>query len=727
MDSLLSQRVMKYHAARRPAVASRVGEASSNSHSRDAHLEWYRGIFANASECLLLLSVDGRVIEANPRVEECLTRRGRPRRGDFIWAARCWQGSSDTPERVEAAVRGAASGARVRVETPVSVPRFTRTFEWSLTPIPDDHGAVAMILAEGRDLTTQKQVEEALHDSREGLRRMIAASSEAILLVGEDGRIGQFNAGAERLFGYTAADALGQPLDMLVVENLPAGRKRFRGLRNPKSLGGAYEHRHVLGRRRNGEVFPAEATLSPLRGGKRSFAVALYDVSARWASEEISVGAVTAADAFRGTSSNAAREAVLLAEASARLGASLDIGQLLDVMAELLVPAVASFCVIEVLGEAGQPRRLATLHGDRSRTGLTTLFLGYPRDPDRPYIGRTTVTAGTTEYVERLSDTRLHLLAQDGAYLEALRALNPRSYVSAPLVARRNTIGVVTAVRDDTMPLFAGDDVVLIERLAQRAAPAFDHALAHEHALRAIRQRDEVMSIVTHDLRSPLGAITLNAQALEELTRGVGDARVRQMLSTMNESVQWMDRLINDLVDVASIESGRLSLEVGLIEPALLVRRALKQFDLAAEAGTIRLRAELPDTLPLLMGDADRLHQTLSNLLSNAVRLTPAGGEIVVRAEAHADAMTFSVRDTGPGIPVSEQRRIFDRFVHIRRGSSVRGTGLGLAIAKGIVEAHGGQIRVESTPGAGSCFLFTLPLAGPDEHRGQSIPSTTTD
>ena len=700
---------------------------TSNNHSRDAHLEWYRGIFANANECLLLLSIDGHVIEANPRVEECLTRRGRPRRGDFIWAARCWHGCDDTSERLQAAVRGAASGARVRVETPVHAMRFTRTFEWSLTPIPDDHGAVAMLLAEGRDLTSQKQVEDALHDSREGLRRMIAASGDAILLVGEEGRVTQFNAGAERLFGYAAADVLGQPLDMLVVENLPTGRKRFRGLRNPKSLGGAYEHRHVLGRRKNGEVFPAGATLARLRGGKRAFAVALYDVSARWASEEISIGAITAADAFHGTTSSAAREAVLLADASARLGASLDIGQLLDVMAELLVPAVASFCVIEVLAEPGQPRRLATLHRDRHRTGLTTLFLGYPRDPDRPYIGRTAVTAGTTEYVARLSNTRLHLLAQDEAYLEALRAVNPHSYISVPLAARGSTIGVVTAVRDATVPAFAGDDVVLIERLARRAAPAFDHALAHENALRAIRQRDEVMSIVTHDLRSPLGAITLNAQALEELTRGVGDTRVRQMLSTMNESVHWMDRLINDLVDVASIESGRLSLEMGLVEPASLIHRALKQFDLAAEAGTIRLRAELPDVLPSFVGDEDRLHQTLSNLLSNAVRLTPAWGEIVVRAEPHADAITFSVRDTGPGIPPDEQGRIFDRFVHIRRGSSVRGTGLGLAIAKGIVDAHGGQLRVESTPGAGSRFLFTLPLAGPDEMRGQPVTTTATD
>lgn len=719
---------MTPRAARRPTVASRVGEAGTTHHSHVAHREWYRGIFANASECLLLLSLDGRVIEANPRVEECLTRRGRPRRGDFLWTARCWQGCDDAPERVEAAVRGAASGARVRVETPVNLPRVTRTFEWSLTPIPDDAGGVAMILAEGRDLTPQKHLESALNDSREGLRRMIAASGDAILLVGEDGRIAQFNAGAERLFGCTAGDAIGQTLDSLVVENLPSRRKRFRGIRNPRSLGGAFEHRHVLGRRKNGEVFPAEATLSPLRGGKRAFALALYDVSARWASEEISVAAIAAADVAAAFGSAAAHDDALLAAASARLGQSLDVGQLLDAMAELLVPAVAAFCVIEVLGEAGQPRRLATLHRDRRRTGLTTLFVGYPRDPDRPYIGRTAVTAGTTEYVERLSDTRLHLLAQDQAYLEALRTLNPRSYVSVPLAARGRTIGVITAVRDATMSAFTGDDVLLLERLARRAAHAFEHALAHENALRAIRQRDEVMSIVTHDLRSPLGAITLNAQALEELTRGVGDARVRQMLSTMNESVQWMDRLINDLVDVASIEGGRLSLEPGLVEPAALVQRALQQFALAAEAGTIRLRADLPDVLPTLVGDRDRLQQVLANLLSNAVRLTPAGGEIVVRAEAGPDrSITFSVRDTGPGIPPGDQRRIFDRFVHIRRGSSVRGTGLGLAIAKGIVEAHGGQIRVESAPGAGSCFLFTIPLGGPVELHGAPVETAASD
>lgn len=247
-------------------------------------------------------------------------------------------------------------------------------------------------------------------------------------------------------------------------------------------------------------------------------------------------------------------------------------------------------------------------------------------------------------------------------------------------------------------------------RLLAREREAREEAeAAYERARTATRQRDEVLGMVTHDLRSPLTGIVLGATAA--LRRGAMDEETGRLVRAMQREAERMSRLLQDLLDVASIEAGRFAVRSRPCEVDDLIREATELFVSAADERGLTLEVEFSPELPPIHADRDRISQVLANLLSNATRFTPEGGRITVWAEEDGPAIRFSVRDTGPGIPEEEREHLFHRFWQPSRSRPGSGTGLGLAIARGIVEAHGGRIWVESEEGAGSTFHFSVPTA----------------
>jgi signal transduction histidine kinase len=236
--------------------------------------------------------------------------------------------------------------------------------------------------------------------------------------------------------------------------------------------------------------------------------------------------------------------------------------------------------------------------------------------------------------------------------------------------------------------------------------------------------RDRVLGVVSHDLRNPLSAVSMYAHTLLEHPP-VDDGERRVLYRLTLDAVEWMHRMMEDLVDVASIDAGRLAV---LLEPQLvaqIVEATLNMMSARAAADEVTLVTDVDPLTPLVSADAARVVQVLTNLVSNAIKFTPAGGRVTIGAAPRGTEVLFSVRDTGAGIAAEHLEHVFDRFWQHRGEGRRRGTGLGLAIARGIVAAHGGRIWAESSAGGGSTFHFTL-LAVPAASEKSAVPSLGT-
>jgi len=251
---------------------------------------------------------------------------------------------------------------------------------------------------------------------------------------------------------------------------------------------------------------------------------------------------------------------------------------------------------------------------------------------------------------------------------------------------------------------------------ALRYAMERKRLLEREHEARtaaeaAVRARDEVLRIVAHDIGNSLSAVKIHALVLERtLPTDEAGGEARKRTGAIRGLTAQMDRLRQDLLDVAAIEAGRLSVDPGELEVGTVIDEAVAALaELSAEKG-VSLAASIAPGLPRVWADRERVLQVLANLCGNAVKFTPAGGTVEVRAEPDGESVRVSCVDTGPGIAREDLPHVFDRFWQAR-STRRAGAGLGLAIAKGIVEAHGGAISAESTPGEGSTFAFTLPVA----------------
>lgn len=225
----------------------------------------------------------------------------------------------------------------------------------------------------------------------------------------------------------------------------------------------------------------------------------------------------------------------------------------------------------------------------------------------------------------------------------------------------------------------------------------------------AVMARDEVLRVVAHDIGNSLSAVKIHARVLER-TLPADQVDARSRLESIRHLTQQMDRLRQDLLDVAAIEAGRLSFEPAELDVGEVVNDVLAGVAGMAAEKEMEVRGSIPADLPAAWGDRERIHQVLSNLVGNAIKFTPQGAHVLVAAAAEDGVVRVSVADTGPGIPPEHLPHVFDRFWQAR-STRRAGAGLGLAIARGIVEAHGGAIGVESEPGRGTTFSFTLPLA----------------
>ena len=549
----------------------------------------------------------------------------------------------------------------------------------------------------------RRRGEQELRESEERFRRLIEASNEGIVLH-DNGVVLDVSPRFSEMVGYSPEELVGRNIMDFIAA--PGWREVL--LEHVRT--GSEEPYEMMGLHKNGTHMAVEIQArATTYHGRKVRVAAVRDITERKLVEQQKIELVKE-QAARTAAELAGRRAEFLAEASRVLGTSFDYQVTLGMLAHIAVPRLADFCTVDVAEGNGMFLRLGMAHADPAKeVYLRALdhFTANDLSPEHPLIK--VLTNGKAEMIAEIPEGGLQKLGMTQERLSHIQRLNPRSLLCVPLTSSGRVLGAVTFVMSDSGRRYDTEDFAMAEELAQRATLAVENARLFKEAEAATRARDEMLGVVAHDLRNPLNTIMMATDLVMDLPTDVPVSTSRKSLEMIRRAADRMNRLIQDLLDVKRIEAGRLSVEPRPESVAAVVNEAVEMLRPLATGASLQLATEVPADLPRAMIDPPRIHQVLSNLVGNSIKFTPPGGSITVKAEPLPDdCLRISVIDTGPGIPPEQVSHLFGRYWQGHRNDR-RGIGLGLTISKGIVEAHQGRIWVESTPGEGSRFHFTVP------------------
>jgi signal transduction histidine kinase len=429
----------------------------------------------------------------------------------------------------------------------------------------------------------------------------------------------------------------------------------------------------------------------------------------------------------RAVADAAAHRWTAFARLSRQLARSVLLDDVVTAILGAVVPYLADWALLDVF-TADQKRergvRRHALPGDEPLLeGLTQFPFGEEaKDLAIERLGATgwLLTEPGAAELARTSVEREHAV---------LARLAPRSVAVVPLVAGGRPLGALTLVTAASGQQYDRGDLMLFRSLADQAALALSSARLYGAVERARMQREELVAMVSHDLKSPLNILGFALAILGE--EGIPKEKKAQQLGIMRRALAQMEELTNNLVDAARIDAGQFSVSPVPQDASALAHEALKRAEPLAEKRSVALETDGLDGLPTILADRRRLMQVFANVLENAISFTPAGGRVCLRAFAREDAVCFEVEDSGPGLEPELMEHVFDRFWQARH-SGQAGAGLGLAIARGIVNAHGGTIGVRSADVSGAVFYFSISRAptesasGPLPPPGHACPPETT-
>ena len=395
-----------------------------------------------------------------------------------------------------------------------------------------------------------------------------------------------------------------------------------------------------------------------------------------------------------------------LARAAATLESALEIESTAAQLARLGVPTLADVCLVDLLDGDGALRRCAVAHVEPGREqylGLGTIVANGSQSPGAPL---TAVRSGAPHFLAVSDfDASRHL----GIASEA----GVRAYMVVPIAARDHILGAATFGFTDARRHFDPYDLMTAKELAHLAGQAMENAFLYDTVRRAVTTRNEVLGVVSHDLRTPVNTIMATLSVLSDSMRE-RRGEVRKWFDMAYRATEQMKALIEDLLDTSRIESQQFTVDRAESNARTIIDEACDMLRPVADTKNVTIVAQMPNDLPRISVDSPQIVRVLGNLIGNAIKFSRTGGRIEVCSVVHDRELRVSVKDQGEGIPDDQKSRVFNRF-WTGRGDR-RGAGLGLAIAKGIVEAHGGRIWVESQEDVGSTFTFTLPIfVNPDQ------------
>ena len=682
--------------AERRLAAERAAHAEAQ-----AAGERIRTVLESITDAFMAVDNEWRFTYLNRRADE-LARRTLGRTGSFVGSP-IWDvfpGAVEGPFHAELtrAVHG-----RIPVAFEANAPLLDVWF--AVRAYPSAEG-LSIYLS---DATERRHAEEErtrlLREAERGrtfLEEVVRQMPEGVL-IGEapDGRIVMHNPEAERILRHP------------IAAGMRIGEYDTHGMLHPDGsplAAGEYPLARVLMR---GETLAGEE-MHYLRGDGTRAVIQVHGAPVADHEGKITAGVVTFTDVTEVRRRRSAEQ--LLARTSELLAASLESATTLQRIADLVAGSLADYCIVHV-EEGGELRAPGIAHADpRRREILRGLLRRFPVPPEGTHPALVCLRTGDPQLIARVDDRMVAAAATTPEHLEMLRDLGLASGMVVPMQARGRTLGAISFGRTAASPPYDEADLEIALELARRAALAVDNARLYEEAQRASRTREEVLAVVSHDLRNPLNAIMLGASLLDDFSTGTEwSTRDRQQLRAIRNASQQMAGLIQDLVEVVALESGSAAFSPSRMTPAELVQGAMELFEEVAAQSGLAVRAEVAPGLPVLEADYARLLRVLSNLLGNALKFTPQGGTVTLSAAPAQGGVRFTVADTGKGIEPQHLPRLFDRYWQVRRGEK-EGLGLGLAIARGIVDAHGGRIWAESVPGEGATFHFILPAGerGPE-------------
>jgi PAS domain S-box-containing protein len=414
--------------------------------------------------------------------------------------------------------------------------------------------------------------------------------------------------------------------------------------------------------------------------------------------------------------------AEFLSEASRLLAASLDYTETLEAVARAAVPALGDWCAVDMVAAPERDewppevRRLAVMHQDPTRLEWARdVERRAPHDWNAPGGFPRVLREGVTEFYPVVTDEMMVASARTPEELALLREIGFTAYLCVPLVLRGRTAGAITLCMTDSGRHYVPADRDLGEELARRAALAIEQAELYREAQEANQSKSAFLAMMSHELRTPLNAIGGYAELIELGIHGPVTDEQRAALDRIRHSQRHLLGLINNVLNFARIEAGQVVYDLRPMLIADVLNAAVALVVPQARGKTLALEVIPCDTSVTAHADAEKVQQILLNLLSNAVKFTPEGGRISLACAQQDGQVDIVVADTGIGIPEDRLAAVFEAFVQVHSGTTRLngGTGLGLAISRDLARAMGGELRVQSTLGAGSVFTLSLPAAEP--------------